>query len=380
MKSIIFLLIATTLLLSVESFLLPTQQKLSIVKSTTSRSVLADPPNKSGTAEQQEGDSGNKDQLQPIRRLRRDKKEPLIAVVGRPNVGKSALVNRIAGTQSGGAIVADESGITRDRTYRPAEFLGERFQVCDTGGLVFDDEESTIFAKEIREQAMLAIDEAAAVLFIVDGQTGVTAMDLSIAEFLRKEVVKHIPVLVAVNKCESEITGAVAAANFWELGLGEPLPVSALHGVGTAELLENAFESIAEQKSAIEGFGTKVKNLKVAKEAMHSKEPLPGEDEEDFRLRKKYGLGDLAQKVEEDYEAAIAAFDNEARPEEINIAMIGRPNVVGRYWKLIFYLILEMYLDCWLDTILPTWEKMPASMWKQKESSFSLQFDSFLLL
>lgn len=238
-------------------------------------------------------------------------------------------MNRIAGTQSGGAIVADESGITRDRTYRPAEFLGERFQVCDTGGLVFDDEESTIFAKEIREQAMLAIDEAAAVLFIVDGQAGLTAMDLSIAEFLRKEVVNHIPVLVAVNKCESEITGAMFAANFWELGLGEPHPVSALHGVGTAELLENAFEGIAEKKSAIEGFGTKVKNLKIAKEAMNSKQPLPGEDEEDFRLRKKYGLGDLAQKVEENYEAAIAAFDDESRPEEINIAIIGRPNVVS---------------------------------------------------
>jgi small GTP-binding protein len=256
--------------------------------------------------------------------------------------GKSALVNRIAGTQSGGAIVADQSGITRDRTYRPAEFLGERFQIVDTGGLVFDDEESTIFAKEIREQAMLAIDEAAAVLFIVDGQTGLTAMDSAIAEFLRKDVSNHIPVLVAVNKCESESTGAVAAANFWELGLGEPMPVSALHGVGTAELLETMFQSIAEKKSAIEGFGTKVKNLKIAKEAMNSKVPLPGEDPEDFRLRKKYGIGDLAQKVEEDYEAAIAAFDESSRPEEINIAIIGRPNVVSQASQvLVHYLILR---------------------------------------
>lgn len=272
-------------------------------------------------------------------------------------------MNRIAGTQSGGAIVADESGITRDRTYRPAEFLGEvnlnycmcssahfnnvrltqmlhylrqltfcistkSFQICDTGGLVFDDDEDTIFAKEIREQAMLAIDEAAAVIYVVDGQKGLTAMDSTIAEFLRKDISNHIPVLVAVNKCESEATGAVAAANFWELGLGEPMPVSALHGVGTAELLENMFDAIAERKSAVEGFGTKVKNLKIAKEAMNSKVPLPGEDKEDFRLRKKYGLGDLAKKVEEDYDAALAAFDEESRPEEINIAIIGRPNVV----------------------------------------------------
>lgn len=176
---------------------------------------------------------------------------------------------------------------------------------------------------------MLAIDEAAAVIFVVDGQAGFSPIDSAIAEFLRKDVVKHIPVLVAVNKCESENTGAVAAANFWQLGLGEPLPVSALHGVGTAELLENTFESIAYKKSAIEGFGTKVKNLQIAKAAMNSKQPLPGEDKDDFRLRKKYGLGDLAKKVEEDYESAIAAFDQEDRPEEINIAIIGRPNVVS---------------------------------------------------
>ncbi|CAB9496745.1 GTPase Der [Seminavis robusta] len=288
------------------------------------RFVLADPPSSTTTTTSSQKEEGG---LPPIRRLRRDKKEPLIAIVGRPNVGKSALVNRIAGTQSGGAIVADESGITRDRTYRQAEFLGEKFQVCDTGGLVFDDDEGTIFAKEIREQAMLAIDEAAAVLFVVDGQKGLTAMDSAIAEFLRKEVSNHIPVLVAVNKCESERTGAVAAAEFWEFGLGEPVAVSALHGSGTAELLENMFAKIDTQKSAIQGFGTKVKNLKAAKQAMNSKVPLPGEDEEDFRLRKKYGLGDLAVKVEEDYDAALAAFDNEQRPEEINIAIIGRPNV-----------------------------------------------------
>lgn len=337
-------LMAVMTSLPVQSFVVPTAT--TTTTSNTKLFVLADPPSQeseedimvfededefdieyeASTASTTTIDVSALD-LQPIRRLRRDKKEPLIAVVGRPNVGKSALVNRIAETQSGGAIVADESGITRDRTYRQADFLGERFQVCDTGGLVFDDDEDTIFAKEIREQAMLAIDEAAAVLFVVDGQKGLTAMDSMIGEFLRKEVTKHIPVMVAVNKCESEQTGGMAAAGFWELGLGEPIPVSALHGVGVAELLEGMFDGIATKKSAIEGFGTKVKNLKVAKDAMNSKVPLPGEDEEDFRLRKKYGLGDLAVKVEEQYDAAMAAFDDEDRPEEINVAIIGRPNV-----------------------------------------------------
>jgi len=270
--------------------------------------------------------SKQKSQQQPVRRLQRTKKEPLIAIVGRPNVGKSALVNRIAGTQSGGAIVADESGITRDRTYRPAEFLGERFQVVDTGGLVFDDDENTIFAKEIREQAMVAIEESAAVIMVVDGQAGLTAMDSAIAEFLRKEVVKDIPVFVAVNKCESETTGALATAGFWELGLGEPFAVSALHGVGTAEILETAFKAMGDQKSTIEGFGTKVEKLQLAKKNMKHKGPLPWEDDTDYKMR-KYGLGDAAQRVIDDYDKALAAFDEEERPEEINVAIVGRPNV-----------------------------------------------------
>lgn len=276
------------------------------------------------TTEQQA--SEQQDQQQPIRRLRKNKKEPVIAIVGRPNVGKSALVNRLAGTQSGGAIVADESGITRDRTYRQAEFLGERFQIVDTGGLVFDDDEGTIFAKEIREQAMVAIEESAGVILVVDGQAGLTLMDRSIADFLRKEILRDIPVHLAVNKCESEKTGALSAAEFWELGLGEPFAVSAFHGVGTAELMETMFDSIATKKSAIEGFGTKVKKMQEAKAIMKHKGPLPWEDETDYKMR-KYGIGDAAQKLVDQYEEAMAAFDDEERPEEINVAIVGRPNV-----------------------------------------------------
>lgn len=265
--------------------------------------------------------------MRPIRRLKRNKKVPLIAIVGRPNVGKSALVNRIAGTQSGGAIVADESGITRDRTYRPAEFLGEKFQIVDTGGLVFDDNDA-IFAKEIREQAMIAIDEAAGVILVVDGQCGLTNMDQELADFLRKQITREIPVHVAVNKCESEKTGAVAASEFWSLGLGEPFAVSALHGVGTAELLETMFESIQQKKTAIQGFGTKAKRLAEVKQKMkvNSKRRLPGETEDEALLR-KYGLGPTEESVIAEYEEALAAFDEEEQAEEIGIAIIGRPNV-----------------------------------------------------
>jgi len=265
---------------------------------------------------------------QPIRRYKALKKEPLLAILGRPNVGKSAFVNRICGTQSGGAIVADEEGITRDRTYRDANFLGENFKVVDTGGLVFDDNERTLFAREIREQAMVAIDESSGVILVVDGQVGMTALDLQIAEFLRKEVLsRNLPVILAVNKCESEKVGALNAAEFWNLGLGEPIPVSALHGVGTAEVLELMFEGIKEKQSAaLPGFGTKVERLKQAKLRKKSKKQLPGEDDIEFNMR-KYGIGDAAQQVEDEYQAALAALDEMERPEEINVAIVGRPNV-----------------------------------------------------
>jgi GTP-binding protein len=265
---------------------------------------------------------------QPIRRFKRPKKVPLVAVVGRPNVGKSALVNRIAGTQSGGAIVADEEGITRDRTYRTAEFLGETFQVVDTGGLVFDDNDA-LFAKEIREQAMIALEESSGVILVVDGQVGPTSMDEQLATFLRKEVLKKQPVLLAVNKCESDKNGAYLASQFWSMGLGEPFAVSALHGVGTADLLEKMFEDIVEKGSAIKGFGTKVKEMQAAQQAMvalDKGELLEGEDETDLFLR-KYGIGRSTEDVIKRYEDAMSAFDDEPTMEEINIAIVGRPNV-----------------------------------------------------
>ncbi len=156
---------------------------------------------------------------------------PVVAIIGRPNVGKSTLVNRLCRSRE--AIVHDQPGVTRDRTYQEG-FWGDRtFRVVDTGGLVFDDDSE--FLPEIREQANLALAEAAVAVVIADGQQGLTAADQSIAEWLRGQA---CPVLLAVNKCESPDQGLAMAAEFWSLGLGEPFPVSAIHGAGTAELLD----------------------------------------------------------------------------------------------------------------------------------------------
>ncbi len=156
---------------------------------------------------------------------------PIVAIIGRPNVGKSTIVNRLASAQS--AIVYDQPGVTRDRTYAAAFWRDREFTVVDTGGLVFDDD--TEFFPLIREQATLALAEASAAILVVDGQTGPTESDRAIADWLRQQ---PVPVLLAVNKCESPEQGLVQAAQFWEVGLGEPFPVSGIHGSGTGELLD----------------------------------------------------------------------------------------------------------------------------------------------
>lgn len=156
---------------------------------------------------------------------------PIVAIIGRPNVGKSTFVNRLARTQD--AIVDDQPGITRDRLYKPAFWQDREFFVVDTGGLVFDDD--TEFLPHIREQVMVALAEAHAVIFVVDGQTGATALDEAIASWLRQQ---SVPVFLAVNKCESPEKGIIQAADFWEVSLGEPFPVSGIHGSGTGELLD----------------------------------------------------------------------------------------------------------------------------------------------
>jgi len=163
---------------------------------------------------------------------------PKVAVVGFPNVGKSTLVNRLSGTRE--AVTHPEPGVTRDRKEVATEWNGIEFALVDTGGV--DREDIRDLSKEVQMQAQLALQDAAAVLLVVDSKLGVRPGDAELADLLRRS---GIPALVAANKLD---TGADApyAAEFNKLGLGEPLPVSAAHGVGTGELLDRIADLVRD--------------------------------------------------------------------------------------------------------------------------------------
>lgn len=177
---------------------------------------------------------------------------PIVAIVGRPNVGKSTLLNRLAGGSE--AIVYDQPGVTRDRLYLDAEWCGYRYQIVDTGGLVFEDSET--FLPLIREQVEIALQEASAVLFVVDGLQGPTGADQDIADWLRSRPASgkkgKLPVLLAVNKLEEPSTALSLAAEFYALGLGEPYAVSSIHGSGTGDMLDALVEVLPAQDSSEE--------------------------------------------------------------------------------------------------------------------------------
>jgi GTP-binding protein len=159
--------------------------------------------------------------------------KPVVAVVGRPNVGKSTLVNRIV--QSRDAIVHESRGVTRDRSYHKADWNGRDFVIIDTGGIESVKSKDT-FAPRIREQAMLAAGEADAIIFVVDGSTGVTDEDEEVAKILRKQ---DKPVFLVVNKKDNPATENDNLWDFYALGVGEPRPLSATHGYGTGDLLDD---------------------------------------------------------------------------------------------------------------------------------------------
>jgi len=161
-----------------------------------------------------------------------------VALVGRPNVGKSTLFNRLVGQID--AIVEDTPGVTRDRLYGYSEWNGIKFQVIDTGGFIPGSENE--MEKAVREQAMYAIEEADAIIFVCDGRDGVTPFDSDIAKILRTS---SKPIAIAVNKCDNTKFESYSF-EFHALGLGEPYAVSALSGYGTGDLLDDIATNLSK--------------------------------------------------------------------------------------------------------------------------------------
>jgi len=163
---------------------------------------------------------------------------PIVAVVGRPNVGKSTFFNRVLGRRI--AIVEDQPGVTRDRNFSLAEWAGRSFWIVDTGGLITDDQEPMTSA--IREQVMVALEEADALVFVVDGKVGPHPLDEKIAGLLRRT---DLPVVLAVNKMD-RMPEDTSHNDFWTLGLGEPHPVSSISGKGSGDLLDAVVAALPE--------------------------------------------------------------------------------------------------------------------------------------
>lgn len=179
--------------------------------------------------------------------------KPIVAIVGRPNVGKSTLFNRLIGERQ--AIVQDEPGTTRDRIYGTVEWQGVEFTIVDTGGLQADEEmalagaSQTDIARGTKNQAQSAIQEADVIVFMVDTKAGLTAGDYEVADMLR---VTQKPTLLVANKADNP-SRRQDAQEFYSLGLGEPVPISAYHGMGTGDLLDRIVEVLppveAEEES-----------------------------------------------------------------------------------------------------------------------------------
>jgi GTPase len=216
---------------------------------------------------------------------------PLVAIVGRPNVGKSTLFNRITGSRR--SIVGDEPGITRDRIYGEYEWAGRRFRLVDTGGIVPDDPD--LIPAAIFEQAQVALEEASALVMVVDARTELARPDYDLARMLIRG---GKPLLLAVNKVEGAAM-ALEAENFRQMGIRNVFPVSSEHALGISELLDAISEAIPEEPQVSESAGEQA-----------SEEPA--EDEQ--------SAGDLKDKKK-------IRTHGEFEQRETSIAIIGRPNV-----------------------------------------------------
>ena len=169
----------------------------------------------------------------------------IVAIVGRPNVGKSTLFNRITETRQ--AIVDETAGVTRDRHYGKASWNGVEFSLIDTGGYITGSDD--IFEAEIRRQVQIAIDESTAIIFVVDANDGITGYDKAVAEMIRKNKIKNV--ILAANKVDTH-ERAANAAEFYGLGLGEVYTVSAMNGAGTGDLLDQLIKILPPDEKALD--------------------------------------------------------------------------------------------------------------------------------
>ncbi len=179
---------------------------------------------------------------------------PLVAVVGRPNVGKSTLFNKLIGQRL--SIVEDTPGVTRDRIYSKCEWLGHEFMLVDTGGI--EPESQDIILSQMRRQAQLAIERADVIVFVTDVRSGVTATDEEVAAMLRKS---RKPIVLCVNKCDTVGEPPAEFYEFYNLGIGDPIAVSSVHGHGTGDLLDQVLEELPEMHE--EDYGEDVVRVAV---------------------------------------------------------------------------------------------------------------------
>jgi len=166
--------------------------------------------------------------------------KPVVAIVGRPNVGKSTLFNRVVGGLV--AIVENTPGVTRDRLYFDTEWLGRKFTLIDTGGIEFKDESTPLSAK-MKQQAEIAVDEADVILFLVDAKSKVTPDDEQIARYLRRS---GKPIVLVANKVEKFTHFEEEAHEYLSLGMGDPIPISAVHGMNTGDMLDSVVSRFSE--------------------------------------------------------------------------------------------------------------------------------------
>jgi GTP-binding protein len=247
-------------------------------------------------------------------------KIPLIAIVGRPNVGKSTLFNRLVGSRR--AIVGDEPGITRDRLYGEAHWRGYDFRIVDTGGIIPEDKD--FIPSEIFRQARVALDESAAIVMVVDARSELAASDLELARLLRKT---GKPIFVAANKVDSDKQSSLAD-DLHRLGVREIIPISAEHGRGVDDLLDAILAALpkkaltTEDRESTEGKSTE-------EETAESKPP-PSEVVKPRSQRSTRRQESEVLQTTEDREPttddAVPAADDRA-PSEVKVAIIGHPNV-----------------------------------------------------